>query len=257
MRRIGAGFFVLLLIIAATGCAGGAGGYGRLDRPTEGIFLEEAEASVESADLSPVRSVTEEGIALLKEFEGEVRCESDEALHCPYDDASDFCTIGHGHLIAKSPCADIEDLLEEAEFQSGIDDERATDLLRSDLAAAQLAIESEMIDGAFGTTGISDFQYDALTSFVFNVGSRNFRNSTLLKELNLRAGLGENEQVAFQFARWTKSRGRVLAGLVTRRRLETQHFFRGFPLADSLGEESLTASVAEEADAVDIVLGEE
>jgi lysozyme len=246
-----------LFAASIVACASGSDRYGRLDRPTEGIFLEEPEASVESAGLSPVRSVTEEGLALLKEFEGEFRCREDGALHCPYDDASDFCTIGHGHLIAKSSCSDIEDLLDELEFRSGVDDERAGELLLEDLAAAQLAIESNMIDGEFGATGISDFQYDALTSFVFNVGSRNFRNSTLLKELNLRSGLGENEEIAFQFSRWTKSNGRVLAGLATRRKKETLHFFRGFPLAELLAEEGLEASAADEAAAVDILLGEE
>lgn len=68
-------------------------------------------------------------------------------------------------------------------------------------------------------------QFDALASFIYNVGAGNFRNSTLLKRIN--DGSGENE-IRYQFSRWNKGRvnGELveLAGL-TRRRMDEQDLY--------------------------------
>ena len=63
---------------------------------------------------------------------------------------------------------------------------------------------------------LQQHQFDALVSFVFNVGSSNFETSTLLKYLND----GELHTVPHQLARWNKSDGKVVAGLVNRRAYE-------------------------------------
>ena len=70
---------------------------------------------------------------------------------------------------------------------------------------------------------IAQCQYDALSSFIFNVGPGAFANSTLLKLLNL----GDYHGAADQFLRWNKGGGRVLAGLVRRRAEERAIFISG------------------------------
>lgn len=63
-------------------------------------------------------------------------------------------------------------------------------------------------------------QFDALTSFVFNVGATNFRSSTLRKLLIA----GEFDTAVGQFKRWNKQKGVVLNGLTKRRKEEEELF---------------------------------
>jgi lysozyme len=63
-------------------------------------------------------------------------------------------------------------------------------------------------------------QFDALTSFVFNLGVRRLAESTLLILLNKRDYHG----AAAQFSRWVYSGGKVLDGLVRRRSAEAKLF---------------------------------
>lgn len=65
-------------------------------------------------------------------------------------------------------------------------------------------------------------QFDALVSFVYNIGEPNFDSSTLVKLLNA----GDYAGAAAQFGRWNKQRGRVLNGL-TRRRAQERAMFEG------------------------------
>ena len=59
-------------------------------------------------------------------------------------------------------------------------------------------------------------QYDALVSFVYNLGITNFSSSTLLKKLLA----GDIKSAANQFDRWVYARGIRLQGLVNRRAAE-------------------------------------
>jgi len=63
-------------------------------------------------------------------------------------------------------------------------------------------------------------QFDALVSFVFNVGVGAFKSSTLLRKLNA----GDYDGAAGQFPRWNKDNGREIAGLTKRRHLEQSVF---------------------------------
>lgn len=66
-------------------------------------------------------------------------------------------------------------------------------------------------------------QRSALTSFVFNIGGRAFENSTLLTHLNA----GEDGLVPREMLRWVWGGGKVLRGLVTRRLVEADLYWRG------------------------------
>ena len=63
---------------------------------------------------------------------------------------------------------------------------------------------------------LTQYQFDALVSFVFNLGSGAFGGSTLLKKLNA----GDYSAVPAQLMRWNKAGGRVLRGLTRRRQAE-------------------------------------
>lgn len=63
---------------------------------------------------------------------------------------------------------------------------------------------------------LSQHQFDALVSFAYNVGVGALERSTLLKKLNA----GDYDAVPAQLARWTHGGGRVLPGLVKRRKAE-------------------------------------
>lgn len=68
---------------------------------------------------------------------------------------------------------------------------------------------------------LTDHQRASLISFVFNVGTGNFRSSTMLKLLNA----GDYTQAGKQFAFWVHgSNGQLLNGLVKRRNAEANLF---------------------------------
>lgn len=81
---------------------------------------------------------------------------------------------------------------------------------------------------------LTDNQFSALVSFVYNVGIGNFASSTLLRKLNSRDYLG----AANELLRWNKGtvRGQkvVLPGLVTRRAKEREVFLKGDKYVASL-----------------------
>lgn len=69
---------------------------------------------------------------------------------------------------------------------------------------------------------INENQLGALTSFAFNVGAGNLAKSTLLKKVNANPN---DPTIRDEFNRWTKSGGKVLNGLVTRRKAEADLYF--------------------------------
>jgi len=89
--------------------------------------------------------------------------------------------------------------------------------------AAQLLIA--VIDREFDINplikvNITQNQFDALTSFAYNVGIGNFINSTLLKKLNEKDFKG----ASLEFPKWIRAGGKVLKGLVNRRAKERALF---------------------------------
>lgn len=59
-------------------------------------------------------------------------------------------------------------------------------------------------------------EFDALTSWTYNLGVGNLRSSTLLKKLNA----GDKNSVPSEMLRWNKANGKVLNGLTRRRQAE-------------------------------------
>ena len=94
---------------------------------------------------------------------------------------------------------------------------------------------------------LSQGQFDALTSFVFNLGEGNFRSSTLLKKLNK----GLYDDVPEQIMRWNKARvdGKLtpLKGLTRRRAAEAAIFSRDAAMPSDEGGPDMVQKPTAEA----------
>ncbi len=141
------------------------------------------------------------GILIIEEFEG-FRAKA-------YKDAVGLPTIGYGTLIDS---AEEKHLLTET-----ITKEQAEVLLRKELA---------MIEKKFTimvTSKVNQNQYDALVSFAYNLGINNLKSSTLLKKVNANPA---DATIRVEFNKWTHAGGKVLEGLVRRRKAEGDLYFK-------------------------------
>lgn len=119
-----------------------------------------------------------------------------------------------------------------AKLGQRLSDERCAQLLLEDSEYAQAAVRRLV------STKITQAQFDALTSLVFNIGEGNFASSTLLRKLNA----GDCWGAGAQFPRWNKGRVKgklvVLPGLTTRRADERKTFETGCPHAKQAANEA-------------------
>ena len=138
-------------------------------------------------------NISQEGISLIKKFEG---CE-----YNAYKCAADVLTIGYGHTKG----------VKEGDL---ITQQEAENLLAEDLKEFENYI-NDMV-----TVPLNQNQFDALVSWVFNLGPANLKASTMLKVINI----GNYENVPEQIKRWNKAGGKVLDGLIRRREAESLMF---------------------------------
>lgn len=134
-------------------------------------------------------TISKRGLAFIKRWE-QLRLSA-------YQDGGGVWTIGWGHT--------------ESVFKGmTINERQAESLLRNDVFGAEHTIRHGV------EVPLSQNEYDALVSFVFNVGGTAFLESTLLRLLNqLRY-----DAAADQLLRWNHDNGKVVAGLTNRRRDE-------------------------------------
>ena len=100
---------------------------------------------------------------------------------------------------------------------------RLDDVLTQDEAEKLLDIDIKIKENELNKlikVPVTQNQYDALISFVFNLGVVNLKNSTLLRLLNQKNYKG----AAQQFDRWVYAGNKVLASLVKRRAEEKELF---------------------------------
>ena len=157
------------------------------------------------------RRITAEALALIKRWEGK----RNEA----YRDSAGVWTIGFGRTAGVRP----------GQF---ITDAEADAYLLEDLGAAERAVERLV------KVPLSDGQFGALVSFVFNLGEGSFAASSLLRKLNAR----NYDAVPAELMRWTKAanpatgRKETLPGLVNRRAAEAGLWARGAVVASNTVE---------------------
>jgi lysozyme len=65
-------------------------------------------------------------------------------------------------------------------------------------------------------------QFNALVSFAYNVGTGAFSTSTLLKKVNANPN---DLTIRNEFARWIRANGKIVNGLVNRRKKESDVYF--------------------------------
>lgn len=65
-------------------------------------------------------------------------------------------------------------------------------------------------------------QWDAIVSFVFNVGIGNFKASTLLAKIRINP---DDNSIIDEFLRWVYANGKVMRGLQKRRLAEMKLYF--------------------------------
>lgn len=140
--------------------------------------------------------VSDKGLALIESFEG---CKL-QAYPDPGSGGEPY-TIGIGHTGGVMP----DDTCTEQE---------ALDWLRDDCSVAEEAI-NDWVD-----VELTQNAFDSLVSLVFNIGTGNFKSSTLLKLINS----GQMDAAAKQFSRWDRAAGREMAGLSRRRNAEASLF---------------------------------
>lgn len=99
-----------------------------------------------------------------------------------------------------------------------ISQDQVRELLRADISVREQAVNK------YVNVELSQAQFDALISLVFNIGVNAFKNSTLLKKINARYS---DDEIAEEWKKWRLSKGKVLPVLVVRREREVRLFTKG------------------------------
>ena len=131
---------------------------------------------------------------LIKQFEG-LRL---KAYLCP----AGIWTIGYGHTSGVSP-------------NSFITIQEADEYLHRDVATIEMQLNKLNLS-------LRQCQWDAIVSFVFNVGIGNFKASTLLAKIRINP---DDNSIMDEFLRWVYANGKVMRGLQKRRLTEMELYF--------------------------------
>lgn len=137
-------------------------------------------------------TTSEKGLTLIELFEG-LRLEAYKPVK-----TEKYYTIGYGHY-----GADVKPGMK-------ITVEQARAYLKKDVKSAEKAVEK------YAPYGINQNQFDALVSFTYNCGAGNLR--TLCANRNI-------EQIGNSIKKYNKAGGKVLNGLIRRRKAETDLYF--------------------------------
>lgn len=163
--------------------------------------------------------MSDDGISWLKDKEDKIL--DKQGNHIIYNDRTGKpvntneplpkgATIGYGHLIKNGE-----------DFKNGISEAKATELLRADIATAERAVRDNI------TVPLSQNQFDALTSLAYNIGTKNFANSTVVKYVNnpnFHSSVYPNLESAWKA--WNRSQGEISNGLINRRQNEWDMYNR-------------------------------
>lgn len=138
-------------------------------------------------------NISNEGIEFIKKWEGY----RSEAYKCP----SGVWTIGYGHT---------KDVFEGQRC----DEKTAEQWLRDDLSNSESSVNQFQ-----SIYNFSQESYDALVSFTFNCGAGNFRKLIAYGQRTI-------NEIADAIPLYNKSNGKVLTGLMRRRKEEQAMFMR-------------------------------
>ena len=145
--------------------------------------------------------VNAEGYALIKKFEG---CKL-KAYRCP----ANVLTIGYGNTFYENG-----DKVKEGDV---ITQQRAEELAKFIIDQFAVSITP------FIKQPLTENQFSACVSLAYNIGTGNFKKSSVFKKLNINPN---DATIADSFRLWNKGGGKILAGLVKRREAEIQLYFK-------------------------------
>jgi lysozyme len=143
--------------------------------------------------------INEAGLELIKHYEG--------WRSSPYLCSAARATIGWGSTWDRNGNAVTLDHLDITKKQG---EYLLLREVRYSEAAIRKLIKAELTENMFSS----------LCSFIYNVGSGNFQKSTLRMKLNR----GQYESAADEYPKWRKAGGRIVKGLVRRRKQERELF---------------------------------
>lgn len=141
-------------------------------------------------------NLTPTGVEMIKMFEG--------LRLAPYKDEAGVLTVGYGHTG--------KDIIEG----QAITKEEADTLFKADIGLVEYQVTGAV-------DGIAPFQFDALTSFCYNLGFGALLHSTLLELVKLK----KFREASQQFGRWIYVAGKKNSGLRRRRFAEQVRFLGG------------------------------
>jgi lysozyme len=141
---------------------------------------------------------SDKGIAFIAQWEG--------FSPTAYMDDHDGWTIGYGHLIKPS---------ENHLINATLTKEQALALKKQDVGIAEAAIRGQV------SAPLNQNQFDALVSLIYNIGSGQFSGSTVKRRIN---SYDTKENITEAWQRWNKDDGKVVQGLINRRKAETDLF---------------------------------
>lgn len=138
-------------------------------------------------------TISQKGIDLIKGFEG---CKL-----FAYRDSVGIPTIAYGHT-------------KDVKMGMSITQKQAEEFLKSDIKPIERLLNGMGIN-------YTQNQFDALVSWIFNLGEGNFKKSTMYKNIVARKS---DIEITDQMVKWYNAGGRPLAGLMRRRVAEANMF---------------------------------
>ncbi len=158
-------------------------------------------ATVKLKRMMKINKIGKEGLSLIKKWEG---CKL-KAYVC----SAGVNTIGFGNTFYQDGTkVKLGDVI--TQFQ-------ADKLLLDTLVRFEQYVDSMTTDS------VNQYQFDALVSFCYNVGSTNLKKSTLLKMININPN---DPKIGEEFKKWNRAGGRILKGLTNRRSEEIALYFK-------------------------------
>lgn len=141
------------------------------------------------------------GLELIKKYEG--------FYSKPYLDPIGIPTIGYGATYYPN------------KVKVTMKDKPLTEKQASELLVNMLKVYENQV-ALLVKKPINQNQFDALVSFTYNLGATNFGKSTLLKKLNNNP---HDPTIRQEFEKWNRAGGKVLNGLIKRRKDEANLYF--------------------------------
>ena len=149
--------------------------------------------------------ISENGLKLIQEFES--------FENAPYLDSARVWTIGYGSTYYPNgkPVTGRD---------KPITREYAETIQRNVISKDFEPVINELLEKQIASGFVNQNMYDAILSLTYNIGVNGFRRSSVLRLLKQ----GDKQNAADAFLLWNKADGKVLKGLVNRRKKERELF---------------------------------